>query len=552
MKTKRKKGWIWLVVGIVVVLAGGYVLSVALRPGTGLSAQQYEAVKAARQDMRVTVHGTGSIEAMDSKTVTAEVGGKVTALNVENGDAVKKGDVLATLDAETLNGTISSLKEQIIAQDATIASLRVMPSLKYLYAPVDARVKKIYANTGEDAAVAMSTSQALMLLSADGKMKVDFVPAAGALVTPGGKVKLEIGSKQVSGFITTTPDSTTDKATAVVPDDTYALGAEAVVRDDKGNELGRGALEPNKPLLVTAYSGQVDHIYVKEGDEVRQGRKLIRLAGDILDSNFNSQVEKRQSLQDDLDEAVAKLQDYTITAPEDGIVTNLAIQEGGAAQQGMAVCSVERTSGFKLVVAVDELDVPGIRVGQKADVKIDALPTAKAQAEVAKISPIGVKANDVTTYDVTLNVTAPEGTLVNMSASADIEVAFKADALTVPVEALHTVNGKTFVYGALPDDVRYGGQSAAKQENGGIFSRFTGMLGNRGAAANEAAAQRPTIEVTVGLLSDTWAEILSGINEGDEVAVPVQQDTISQMFGFNQARTQSDAGESQPAATGKP
>jgi HlyD family secretion protein len=554
MKKKSRKGWIWLVV-IAVVLAGGFALSRVLQPGTGGSAQQYEAVKAAKQDMRVTVHGTGSIAAMDSKTVSAEASGKVSALNVKNGDAVKKGDVIATLDAKALNDTIASLKEQIIAQDATVASLRATPTVKYLYAPVDARVKAIYAKTDEDAAVSMSAKNALMLLSTDGKMKVEFVPAAGASVAAGGAVKLTIGGKTVNGFVTTVPDSTTDKATAVVAGDTYALNADAVVKDTKGNELGRRKLEPNKPLLVTAYSGTVDHIYVKNGAEVRKGRKLIRLSGDILDANFNTQLEKRQQLQDDLDEAVADLRDYTITTPEDGIVTNLAIEENGTVQDGMAVCTVEQTSGFKLVVAVDELDVPGILLGQKADVKIDALPGVTAQAQVAEISPIGVKANDVTTYDVTLAVSAPAGTLVNMSASADIEVAFKPDALTVPVEALHTVNGKTFVYAALPDDIRYdaaSGQASGQQGNGGgMARRFMSMFGNGNSSGGETKQQRQTIEVTVGLISDSSAEILNGLNEGDEVAVPVVQDSLGSMFGFSQGGNQNTGSEGRPAATGQ-
>jgi HlyD family secretion protein len=256
---------------------------------------------------------------------------------------------------------------------------------------------------------------------------------------------------------------------------------------------------------------------------------------------------QRQQLQDNLDKACDDLKDYTIAAPADGIVTGLAIQEGGMAQEGMQVCTLQESTGFKLVVAVDELDIPGIKTGQTADVKIDALPDDKASGEVVKINPVGNKANDVTTYDVTLRVDAPAQALSGMSASADIETAFKANALLVPVEAIHTVDGKTWVYKPLASDLRPTASPNATDAGGSRRAGFLSMFGNRGGSAG-SDEQRQMVEVTVGLISDSSAEILSGLNEGDEIAVPVAQSSTNMMFGFGGGRSQSV--QSSPAATG--
>lgn len=550
---KKKRGWIWPVVIVVVLLAAGIIVPRLFRLNSAnANAQLYEAVKVARGDMQVTVHGTGSIEAMDSKAVAANATAKVDTVPVENGDTVKKGDVIATLNADAVNDSITSLKQQIISQDATIANMRANPTMKVLYAPVDVRVISVYAKEGQDANVPMSAQGALMLLSTDGKMKVEFVPAAGTKLTAGSAVKIATGGKTLNGYISTVPDSTTDEAVAILLDDTYPVGQSAVIKDAKGAELGRGTLDINNPLRITTYSGTVDTLYVKAGDEVKSGHKLLKLSGAILDPNFNSQLAQRQKLQDDLNKAYDNLKDYTITAPEDGIVTDLAIQENGAVQDGMTVCTIQQTSGFKLVVAVDELDIPSIKLGQKATVKIDALPGQDASAVVDKISPIGIKSNDVTTYDVTLKVTAPAGALDNMSASADIETAFKANALTIPIEALHTVDGKTFVYGALAYDQRpdASGNSTGGTANSAnpLGGRFASMFGSR-KAANDPALQRQTIEVTVGLISDSSAEILSGLNEGDEIAVPVAQDTTANsMFSMGGGRNTSRSAQPAPSA----
>ncbi len=525
---QKKRGWIWLTALLVIVFGGAaFLLPVLLPTGDlNLTQQSYKAEKVTKGDIQVTVHGTGSIEAMDTSSISVKATGIVDQLFVENGDVVKEGQVIAMLDDDAINTQIDALKEQIVAQDATIASLRAMPGAKYLTAPVDCRVKAIYAREGEDANVSMSKKGALLVLSTDGKMKVSFTPKDGAKVSAGAPVKFIIGSVTLNGFITEVPDSTNTNAEAVISNDSIQVGRVAVIKDGKGKELGRGPLEINRPLLITATSGKVDTIYVEAGDTLKAGKRLAKLTGYILNPEFEAQLVKRQQLQDDLDQAYSDLKDLSITATAEGIVTNLAIEENGAVQEGMAVCKIEQISTFKLVIAVDELDIPKIAIGQKAQVKIDALPGKEATGEVVKIAPIGVKANDVTTYDVTLRLASPADTLAAMSASADIEVAFKAGTLLVPVEAVHTVNGKSWVYGAMSQDAREGqGDSAKTGSRRGLLSMF-----NRGKSTEQA--ERPIVDVTVGLVSDTWAEILSGLSEGDEVALPISQSSAAQMMGF--------------------
>lgn len=543
MKKKRSKAWIWIVVAAVVLLAAGYLLNRAARlRQLNANTQQYEAVTVTRGDIDVTVHGTGSLEAMDVKTVTAAASGKVDSVLVENGDTVKQGDVIAQLNADADNDQIQSLKEQITQQDATIAEMRAAPTMAFIYAPVDCRVKAIYAEKGDDVNASMSADGALMLLSTDGCMKVDFTPAQGASVSAGQPVKITSGGKTESGYIRSVPDGTTDQAEAVVAYDRFDLDADATVADANGTQLGSGKLEVNKPLLVTADSGKVDYIYVKDNEKLYKGHKLFRLNGAVLDPNFSAALEQRQQLQDNLNKAYNDLADLSIKAPCDGVVTDLALQQGGMAQEGMQVCTVHENDGFKLVVAVDELDIPGIKPGQTASVQIDALPDAEATGEVTKIDPVGNKANDVTTYDVTLKVNAPDGALSGMSASADIETASKTGALLVPVEAIHTVDGKNWVYMALPGDPNPSASPEATSR--------PGLFGNR--AARNSNAVRQQVEVTVGLVSDTYAEIVSGLNEGDQVAI---QDTTtsssaSGMFGFGAVRNQGSQTTANPSGSG--
>ena len=514
MKGRKSRKWVIPVVVVVVIAAVvGFMALRHPRAAVATNAQQYETRAVTRGDLQVTVHGSGSLAPIEAQTVYTQTAGRVDNVLVENGDAVKKDQPLATLNGDGLADTIKDLKEQIVTQDAAIAAARNMTGSKTLTAPVKSRVKAIYTAVDEDVTRAMSADHALILLSTDGKMKLSFTPEQGVTVTPGQKVSVHVGKKKVDGFLTDIPDGTTNEAVAVIADDSFALNAKAEVYSKDGAKLGNGTLEANQPLLVTAYSGTVDHIYVDVGDKVSAGGRLLRLDGAILGADFEAQLVKRQQLQDDLDDAYADQANLTITAPFDGIVSDLTLAAGSSVPDGTAVCSVQDTSRFKLVVAADELDVPGIQAGQDATISIDALPNETATGKVVRVSSLGVKANDITTYDVTLEVQAPTGALANMTASADILVKESKNTLLVPVEAIVNEQGKSYVLGALPTDLA------------------TDSAGTGNRARRSQTVERPRYEVQTGLTNDSSVEILSGLNEGDAVAVPLAAGTsISDLF----------------------
>ncbi len=506
MKKRTMRRVVIAVLAVAVVAAA----ALALRPrGSAATGQQYKAVDVVRGDLQVTVHGSGALEPIDTQNVHASATGKAQAVLVEDGDTVVKGQPIAVLKDDVLEDTIADLKEQIVTQDATVAATMAGTGSKTLTAPVKGRVKAVFTAEGEDVQRAMSADQALLLLSTDGRMKVEFTPAAGVAVEPGQPVNVKIGKKSVDGFVQDVPDGTNKTAVVLIEDDSLAAGKAAQVVAEDGTALGEGKLAVNRPLLITAYSGTVDRVYVEVGDEVKAGKRLVRLDGAVLNASYEAQLVKRQQLQDDLDDAYADLAALTITAPCDGVVSGLTVKEGDAVTDGMALCTVQDVSGFQLVIAADELDVPSIAVGQTATVTIDALPGQTATATVTRISPLGVKANDITTYDVTLTVDAPAGALATMTAAADILTKESKSTLLVPVEALVNEQGKTYVWGTLPGD-----------------------LGVTGDAKPAEGQEREKIEVTTGLINDSQVEILTGLAEGDTVAVPLTQgEGIAQYFG---------------------
>lgn len=564
MKPKKKRfPWkVVIIVVIVVAVLGGAAIFAFGRPKVSANAtQNFSVSTVTRGDISVTVHGSGSLEPMDSTNVYVQQAGTVDQLNLDNGDVVKAGQVLAVLRDDSLNDQIDTLKEAIVTQDATIAGLsRGNTGVKKLTAPVDSRVKAIYTAEGQDVTQAMGASNALMLLSTDGKLKVDFTPTQGVKLAAGQPVNVVVDSKTYKGFLATLPDGSVTTAQAQISDDSLPLDADATVQSTDGAALGQGKLAVNRPLLVTAYSGTVDTIYVDVNEKVDAGKKLMALDGAVLSANFEAQLVKRDQQTTDLQKLYEDQAKLTITATADGIVSGLNLTEGTPAQSNALACTIQSQTAFKLVIGVDELDIPKVAIGQKATIKIDALPDAQVTGEVTRISPIGTKSNDVTAYDVTLKVDAPNGTLSAMNSAADIQVAFHSNALLVPVDAIQTVNGKSYVYvvtgttgstanGQMPrssagsEGSGNNGGAARGNRGGNLAGGFGG--GNRNAA--QANLQRERVDVTVGLINDTQAEILEGLTEGQHVAVPEAAitNTMANMFsagGGNGGGTRSITG----------
>lgn len=228
---------------------------------------------------------------------------------------------------------------------------------------------------------------------------------------------------------------------------------------------GTGALSAASVRAVSGDSaGTVTQIFKQNGDAVKNGDAIAEVTLPVTDEKKN------------------------ITAPMDGVIALSQLVVGAAVQAGQTVCQVQDTSKFELTVGIDELDISGVALGQKADVKVDALAAKSFTGTVERISQVGTAVNGVTTFDVTVSLADSTGMMANMSASADIHTGDATGVLLVPVEAL------------------------AEKASGGYTLTVRTKDGDK--------TKDTVTDVEVGLIGETQAEIKSGVKEGDTVVLP--------------------------------
>jgi RND family efflux transporter MFP subunit len=185
------------------------------------------------------------------------------------------------------------------------------------------------------------------------------------------------------------------------------------------------------------------------------------------------------------------MENTRLTAQADGVVTTLYYQAGEFANPGTPVISLTDVSILEADVNLDETDVVRIATDMTVVVTVDAFPGMEMSGKVIEIAPTANIQSGVVLYSVTVRL---DPTDLPLRSGMTINVIFpieqRNDILMVPFRAIETEGGQAYL------------------------TRVT---------VSGLEAER--VAVTMGLITDTQIEILSGIEEGDVITVyanPVQ------------------------------
>ncbi len=392
----------------------------AMVPGTA-SGQVPEPAQAVETSNVVT--GDGTLTAQDGVDVLTPAAVTIIQLPAKAGDEVTRGDVLARVDRDKLRDTVSDLKAKRDQQEQVVKSLSGEKASETVYSPVKGRVKKVYADEGEDVQTVMSRDGALALLSTDGLMKVTFVPGDNTLIRVGAAVTVKDDRGDEWDGRIDSLSGATGEVTVTFSDDGPELDENVSVY--LGAALGTGTAKINSPLTITATGGTVDRArYLnKENASVSKGTALFDLKDVPISDDYKTALTKRQDILDQITQAESVLDSGEITAPESGIIdvvydniTNVPLGKD------TAILSLSSDETLDMVIAVDEMDVVKLEAGQNATVTVNALAGQTFTGSVKKIAFVGRAIGGITMYDVTIQMDNAPEMRVGMSGSASIAV----------------------------------------------------------------------------------------------------------------------------------
>ena len=448
----------------------------------------YSRAVVTRGALEETVYGSGTTSARNQTNVLAEAEGTLTDLRVSVGDEVKAGDILAVLTNADLDDTITDAEFSLWELDDTILDTSAGSKVTTIEAPAAGRVMAIYAEAGDDALAVFRREGALAIISTDGRMKVELDDVDTASGVSLGEKLIVTGETFIAEgtVIDLTRQGTC--LTLTIQDDSLPMGETVTVTRQNGTVLGTSTLEVNKPMAVSSYGGTIESVRVKVGDTVKRADTLFKLTDSPLTLKIENLRLQREAAAKSLEEAKAQRENLIVVAPCDGTIASLNVSEGDEINSGALLCSILEGEDMNLTIAVDELDVVEVEVGQKVKITVDALSDAEMDGEVYKIAPVGSNSGGVTTYDVELTFDAAgTGVRSGMNATGEITVASTDSTLYVPVEALMTIGNDTYLMVEDTTGTTSAAQSApdlsgmpdmSNMPQGGNMSDLSGMPQN--------------------------------------------------------------------------
>lgn len=219
--------------------------------------------------------------------------------------------------------------------------------------------------------------------------------------------------------------------------------------------------------------------------------------------------------------ALDKLDNYTIRAPFDGIVTGLSVESGDTISQTGVLASVI-TKKLHVSISLNEVDAAKVAEGNSVLLTFDAFPDVRIKGTVQKLDTIGKISQNVVSYGAEIELSKQTvGLKPGMSASADITVAEQHDVLVVPNAALSEENGNTVVMVV--------NQNGSNRTNDGLSSGVSSSSTRTG----EGQGGEKRIVIT-GLVGDTETGITSGLTEGETVLLPSVTSATSTSTQTNQ------------------
>ncbi len=495
---KKKK---ILFICIAVVLVALILLLFFLPVGASDSESTYVTAAVSRSTITNSISGSGSLVSASSYDVTSTVSAEIKSVSVEEGDKVEKGDVLAVLDGSSVK--IALAKAKLNYENALEEKENIENQLENLN--INSTITGIITQLNVSAYTNVQKGDVVAEVTNDSKVsaKVYFDnltdlnefssgQSVTGTTTSGKSFSATIASKNTS------PESVGSGSyyslTLYISNTNSAFkdGASETITISDGTNIYTSLEESNVSYIYSAtsiiakVSGEISKVYYSTGSKVISGGTIAKIDGDELENSLASQkitVQEALLTYNNAKEAVSNL---NITAQQDGTVSSLSAKSGEVANG--TLMTISDYDNLDVVMSVDELDINSIKVGQKANVTSSLYEDTTFLGTITKIALEGSASNGVTTFDVTISMDEIKDLKPGMSVDIEIILEESENVLSLPL-------------------------SAVQKDDKGYFVYKT----DKTTDVTDDVLQQSKTYIEVGLTSTAYAEITSGLSEGDTV-----------------------------------
>ncbi len=463
-----RKWIVYIVIAALVLGGGGWLIMKRQSAQSAGSDQPTETATVQRGDLILSVEASGSLTPRVEVSLAFTAGGRVADRLVVRGQTVQAGDLLVRLDAAALR---KKLEQAELDLQSLTSPYAIAEAEKVLADARDALEDAKYDNRVQQEGYRGSDSD------------IDGLKAELILAEEKVEDKQEAFDEEADK-----PEDDYQRAVAQAGLSAAIDARDAVARNlnwylGHTTELDQAILDADVAIAEARVAAAEALLAELKGGTVPQDEGLY------LDPALTRLRGARISVE------IARLAiaDTRLVAPFVGTITSLDVQVGEFVSPGQTVIVLSELAALQAEINLDETDVARIAIGAPVAITVDAFPGAELSGKVTDIAPSATIQSGVVLYPVTVRLDPTDLPLrPGMTANVTIIVEKRENTLIVPFRAVETEGGQAFV-----------------------------------TLQTDAGSQR--VPVTLGLITDTQIEILSGVSEGDLVAVyanPVQDSSL--------------------------
>ncbi|MEA2553890.1 MAG: hypothetical protein QOJ65_2066 [Fimbriimonadaceae bacterium] len=375
--------------------------------------------------MSETLSLTGEVTTSQDAQIGAKRSGRLTSVLVNDGDSVKTGQLLATLDNSDI---MSQLQQALSAQSAAQAQLS------------QARLNAAFGPAKTSAAVSAAQSQ---LRSAQAQLK-----KARAGARPEERIQVDWQVKSAKSNLDTTQKDL-DRKKALVEQGAIAKSQLDVAQNAYMAALTQYNAALQTQALTTRGTREEDIMIAQEGVHAAEEAVRQAKAQKSLDGLYRDQIQTAQAQVDSaraqVNIARQALTDTQVRAPFSGRVAGKSTQVGTVISPGQTIVRLIGAGGLYFEGDVPESSVAQVQAGRGVVVKINAIPGRTFNGYVANVSPLGQDVGRLFRARIQIS-----GDLTSvrpgMFASGDVLLRSIPGAMVVPISAVVPRDGKNVVF----------------------------------------------------------------------------------------------------------
>jgi HlyD family secretion protein len=369
-------------------------------------------------DVRTSVEASGEVESENEVSLSFEAGGRINELFIQEGDYVLEGSILAVLENDM---------QQLGYQQASLSVNRAELS-RYDTLVTDDKELELASESLRAAWTGLGNADNAVTNADIDAMQVQY----NELIESATFIQMR-ADQAPGGFNSDSYNTLQSQA------------GEAWFNAELARLQMESAVENEQPGLNAAY-----------GSVLKAQTDLeVLLAGpnDYTLDRVNLQVDQALF---DLSHSRQDYADTFLIAPNDGVISNLTVQDGSLVNVGGQIMQLTDVNHLKVTIYVDEIDIGQVENDKTVILTVDAIPGMEFDGVVSKIAPRSSIRDGVVVYDVELSVDDPDVLLrVGMTVDAEIALEQVEDTILVPSSFVRrNPNGQSTIIILHPDGTR--------------------------------------------------------------------------------------------------